>query len=133
MDQVDQRGINNQRSETLSAREAAKVLGVKLETLYAYASRGLLRSVPAERGRGRRYPLSDVERLKARTDARTGHGAVAAGALRWGEPVLRTAISSIGSEGPLYRGHSAVELARGDSGFESVAELLWTGTFTAGA
>jgi citrate synthase len=132
MDQVDQRVFDNQRSETLSARDAAKRLGVKLETLYAYASRGLLRSVPAQRGRGKRYPIADVERLKARTDARAGHGPVAAGALRWGEPVLATAISSIKSEGPQYRGHSAVELARGDVGFESVAELLWTGTLVAG-
>src|SRR5688572_16175978 len=117
MDRVDQRRFDNQRSETLTAREAARRLGVKLETLYAYASRGLLRSVPAERGRGRRYPVSDVERLKARTDARAGHGPVAAGALRWGEPVLATAISSIGSEGPLYRGERAVELARRGLGF----------------
>ena len=116
----------------MSARDAAKRLGVKLQTLYAYASRGLLRSVPAERGRGRRYPLADVERLKARTDARAGHGPVAAGALRWGEPVLATAISSIASDGPRYRGHSAVELARSEVGFESVAELLWTGTLATG-
>jgi citrate synthase len=133
MDQVDQRGFYNQRSETLSARDAAKHLGIKLETLYAYASRGLLRSVPAERGRGKRYPIADVERLKARTDARAGHGPVAAGALRWGEPVLATAISSIKDDGPFYRGHSAVELARDESGFESVAELLWTGNLTPGA
>jgi citrate synthase len=132
MDQIDQRGFDNQRSETLSAREAAKRLGVKLETLYAYASRGLLRSVPAERGRGKRYPLSDVERLKARTDARAGHGPVAAGALRWGEPVLATAISSIQADGPRYRGQAAVDLARQDVGFESVAELLWTGELAAG-
>jgi citrate synthase len=133
MDQLDQRGLNNQRSETLSARDAAKRLGVKLETLYAYASRGLLRSVPSERGRGRRYPVADVERLKARTAARSGHGPVAAGALRWGEPVLQTAISSIGSDGPHYRGEPAVELARRGLGFESVAELLWTGTLATDA
>jgi citrate synthase len=133
MDQVDQRGFDNQPSETLSARDAAKRLGVKVETLYAYASRGLLRSVPAEHGRGKRYPLSDVERLKARTDARAGHGPVAAGALRWGEPVLATAISSIQTDGPRYRGQAAVDLARRDVGFENVAELLWTGELAAGA
>ena len=127
MDQVDQRRLTNQQSDTLSAREAARRLGVKLATLYAYASRGLIQSVPAERGRGRRYPAADVERLRARADARSGHGPVAAGALRWGEPVLTTALSSIRADGPAYRGESAVELARRGLGFESVAELLWTG------
>ena len=71
----------------VTGREAAALLGVKRETLYAYASRGLLRSEPGEHGRERRYHREDLERLKARHDARSGHGPVAAGALRWGEPV----------------------------------------------
>src|SRR6185436_12773289 len=128
MDRVDQRGLKNQRSDFLSAAEAARFLGVKRETLYAYTSRGLLRSEPGARGRGRRYSRSDLERLKARGEARAGHGPVAAGALRWGEPVLATAISSIRVSGPAYRGQSAVDLARSGASFESVAELLFTGT-----
>ncbi|HEX4476394.1 MAG TPA: citrate synthase family protein [Polyangiaceae bacterium] len=127
MDRVDQRGFDNQRSDLLSAPEAARMLGVKLETLYAYASRGLLRSERGPSGTGRRYARSEVERLKARREARAGHGPVAAGALRWGEPVLSTAISSIRADGPAYRGHSAVALARAGEPFESVAELLWSG------
>jgi citrate synthase len=55
---------------------------------------------------------------------------VAASALRWGEPVLETAISYIASDGPRYRGVPAVELCRGTS-YESVAELLWSGVQTA--
>jgi len=51
---------------------------------------------------------------------------VAAGALDWGEPVLESAITAVGPLGPYYRGQSAHELA-GSAGFESVAELLWTG------
>jgi citrate synthase len=116
-----------QPSDLLSAREAARRLGVKLETLYAYVSRRLLRSVPGPR-RGRRlYVQEDVERLRARHDARSGHGAVAAGALRWGEPVLETAITQIDAGGPRYRGRAAVALAEEAVGFECVAELLWTG------
>lgn len=115
------------RSEWISAREAAEHLGVKLTTLYAYASRGLLESVPAADGRGRRYPRSAVERLKARHDARAGHAAVAASALRWGEPSLETSVSEIRADGPYYRGESAMALAATATSFESVAELLWRG------
>lgn len=103
------------------------MLDVKLPTLYAYVSRGLIRSVAAERGRLRRYSRADVERLRARRDARRGHGPVAAGALRWGEPVLDSSITEMGPQGPRYRGLPAVDLAREGRSFESVAELLWTG------
>ena len=114
--------------EFLSAPEAAELLGVKLATLYAYTSRGLIRSVPADRGRSKRYRRADLERLRARRDARAGHGPVAAGALRWGEPVLDSAITALSPErGPIYRGRAAVELAAEDQRFEAVAEMLWTG------
>ena len=115
----------NQRSTYLGGREAAAFLGVKRETLYAYASRGLVRSEPSGPGRERRYRRDDLERLKVRHDARSGHGAVAAGALRWGEPVLESALTAITAEGPVYRGFPAVSLARGETPFEDVAEMLW--------
>jgi citrate synthase len=111
----------------LSSREAAEMLSVKLETLYAYASRGLVESVPGPRGRGRRYARQAVERLKARHDARSGHGAVAAGALRFGEPTLETSISDIRADGPYYRGHSALVLCERGERFESVFDLLVAG------
>ncbi|WP_275976828.1 citrate synthase family protein [Polyangium aurulentum] len=138
MDKVDQRGFSNQqagsdnqRAELLTGDEAAALLGVKRETLYAYASRGLVRSVPAEGTRSRLYVRADLEGLRAKSDARRGHGPVAAAALHWGEPILATAISAIGPEGPLYRGRSAVALAEAATPFEAVAELLWTGELPA--
>src|SRR6185436_11890353 len=100
-------------------------LGIKTQTLYAYASRGLLRSVPAGEGRAHLYSRAHLLRLKARHDARAGHGPVAASALRWGEPVLETDISTIDERGPIYRGVPAVELARRGAAFEEAAELLW--------
>ncbi len=112
----------------VSAEKAAEILGVKRETLYAYASRGLLRRAGAGAARGGGYLRSDVERLKARSAARSGHGPVAAAALRFGEPVLESAITSIDRRGPAYRGHLAVNLATSGKTFEQVAELLWTGT-----
>jgi citrate synthase len=114
-----------QSTASLSAKEAAKLLGVKAQTLYAYASRGLLRRVGD--GKRRRYLSEDVERLRTRQRARSGHGAVAAAALSFGDPVLDSSITAIDERGPLYRGRPAVELAKHGASFESVAELLWSG------
>mgnify|MGYP002478942468 CR=1 FL=1 len=88
-------------------------MGIKRQTLYAYVSRGLLESTPkGGPTREHLYRREDIERLKARHAARSGHGAVAASALRWGEPVLESAITKV-SDGELhYRGQSATELAR---------------------
>lgn len=117
----------NEDAHWLSSREAARRLDVKLATLYAYASRGLLESVPSSDGKGRRYARASVETLRARHDARAGHGAVAASALRWGEPSLDTSISEIRADGPSYRGHPVLGLLTANPSFESVADLLWTG------
>jgi citrate synthase len=114
-------------ADVLSTERVAQLLGVKPRTVYAYASRGLLTRVPLGPGGGGGYLRTDVERLKARSDARAGHGAVAAGALRWGEPVLDAAVSSIDARGPAYRGQSATELANDGVSFERAAELLWSG------
>src|SRR5450432_3266302 len=88
----------------LTSRAASARLGVKLATLYAYASRGLITSLAADGQRGRRYASDDIERLLTRHTARSGHGPVAASALRFGEPVLETRISEVDSGGPRYRG-----------------------------
>jgi citrate synthase len=122
---VDQRRIDDQH--WIDAASAARHLGISVRSLYAYVSRGQVRSVPGDRGRPRRYALADLDRLRARRDARAGHGAVAAGALRWGEPVLDSAITAITPRGPAYRGRLATELAASDTPFENVAELLWSG------
>ncbi|MCU0685546.1 MAG: MerR family transcriptional regulator [Polyangiaceae bacterium] len=111
--------------EWIGAAEATKLLGVKRETLYAYASRGLVCSAAGAGPRERVYNRADVDRLRARSRARAGHGAVAASALRWGEPVLETSVGAITPQGPAYRGRPAVELARQGASFESVCALLW--------
>jgi citrate synthase len=53
VDNVDQPRFNNQSSTHLTGAEAAALLGVKRETLYAYVSRGLIRGVPGGQGRAR--------------------------------------------------------------------------------
>ncbi|MGZ3426092.1 MAG: citrate synthase, partial [Polyangia bacterium] len=123
MPDVDQHGFDNQPA-WLSAAQACALLDVKRQTLYAYVSRGLVRRVRAPAGA--RYARDDLARLRARHDARAGHGPVAAGALRWGEPVLESAITAIGGDGPRYRGRPALQLAADGVPFEAVAELLWT-------
>jgi citrate synthase len=107
------------------AKDAAAFLGVKRETLYAYVSRGKLRAAPGPNGRGRLYSRSDLERVRERSRARSGHAPVAASALHWGEPVLDSAISSFPAGGHQYRGIPAFDLAK--EGFEPTCELLWTG------
>jgi len=113
------------RDGFVTGDQATAFLGIKRQTLYAYASRGLVRSVPASEGRARLYAQADLLRLKARHDARAGHGPVAASALRWGEPVLETAVSTIDDRGPIYRGVPAVGLALSGASFEAAAALLW--------
>src|SRR5262245_64652397 len=119
--------MNDQQQADLSAREAAALLGVKLPTLYAYVSRGLLRSLPGRSGRARRYLRSDVEALRERGPSLRA----AAGALRWGEPILESAITAMTPAGPAYRGHPLAPLLASRVGFEAVAELLWTGGLAA--
>jgi citrate synthase len=118
---------NQSPSPFIRASEAASLLGVKRATLYAYASRGLVRSIPSPGGRSHLYRRDDLERLRARRDARAGHAAVAASALRFGEPVLDSSITRLTPAGPVYRGRGAVELAAAGVPLASVAELLWTG------
>jgi citrate synthase len=106
-----------------TAKAACDFLGIKPGTLYAYVSRGLVQSTPTGRGLVRLYRREDLDRLKARHDARKGHGPVAAGALRFGEPVLETKISRIGPRGPEYRGTALLDLV--DEPYERVADRLF--------
>lgn len=131
MNQYD--GKSDPSEEWIGARAAAALLGVKRATLYAYVSRGRVRSRAAGGSRERAYAKSDLLRLRAHRDARAGHGAVAAGALRWGEPVLDSAITEITPRGPRYRGHEAAALAADGVAFERVAELLVAGALPAAA
>jgi citrate synthase len=111
----------------LTAQEAAAELGISLATLYAYASRGMLRSEPAPgEPRARRYPREDVLRLKEKKELRKDPEKAAPKALSWGTPVLESALTLIQDGRLYYRGRDAVTLAR-TSTVEEVAALLWTG------
>jgi citrate synthase len=111
-------------SDTLSAKEAAQVLGVSLATLYSYVSRGLLQSGEAGSTRRKRYPRDAVMRLAARNadGKRAGHKVVAS--MQWGLPVMETRISRIADGQLHYRGHPAVALSKWAS-LEQAALILW--------
>jgi citrate synthase len=112
--------------------EALRILCVKPQTLYSYVSRGLVRRLASPDSRTSYYSRQDIQRLKARSLARSGHGPAAASAMHWGEPILTTAITEITENGPRYRNHLAVNLAKENFPFEAVAEYLWTGEMARG-
>ncbi len=95
--------------ELVSAAEAARLLGVTPATLYAYVSRGLIRSERAA-GRAHRYFAADIAAL--RRDGRPQG------------PVVATAITLRRGGQVFFRGHDAVELARRLSVREAAA-LIW--------
>ena len=109
----------------LTARQAADALGVTRASLYAYASRGLVRSEPlAGRTRERRYHRDDVERLTDRKAARRDPANAARRGLHWGTPVLDSGITLINDGHLYYRGRDAIGLSRTFTA-EQVAALLW--------
>ena len=113
----------------MTGKDAMKLLRIKPQTLYAYASRGLIKTVAHHRDKKLKlYSTEDVEKLRARGQARSGERYTASGGLRWGEPIVHTSITEISPAGPRYRGRLATDLARSECSFESVAELLWSGT-----
>ena len=66
----------------LSAAEAAAFLRVTKPTLYAYVSRGLVRSQPGSDSRARTYNRLDLERLRERKRIRNRPQAEVAAALQ---------------------------------------------------
>src|SRR3954471_2262665 len=115
----------------LTAAAAIRALGVSRPTLYAYVSRGFLRSAPKPgTTRDRLYSRDDVERLRRRDEARRDPKTVAAHALDRGSPLLESSITLIDAGRLYYRGYDAVELSRTRS-IAEVASLIWTRRFDA--
>lgn len=107
------------------------MLGVSRATLYAYVSRGRIRSEaePGASGR-RRYSRDDVEQWQSRNEERRNPHKAAERALRWGLPILESGITLIANGHVYYRGQDAAQLARNAS-IAEVAALLWTGSMSA--
>src|SRR6266850_3376512 len=106
----------------LSAREASAELAISPATLYAYVSRGLIRSEPSSDSRSHRYRAEDVRLLKQRrTPSPEPRGLRSFDA---DLPVMDSAIATITEDGPIYRGVNCIELAEKDT-LEHAATLLW--------
>lgn len=117
-------------SSFLTAQEAVAILNISLPTLYAYVSRGLIRSEPGDsRKRTRRYDAEDVVRLKEKQENRRNPTRVAETALHYGSPLLESALTLIDQGQLHYRGRDAITLSQTHS-LEQVAALLWTGDET---
>ena len=109
----------------MSAREVCEALSIDRATLYSYVSRGLIQSAAADSSRReRQYSAEDVAKLKARKHSRRDPEAAARETLRWGMPVMESALTRITPDGHYYRGESALALAECES-FENVAHRLW--------
>src|SRR5215831_2920433 len=104
----------------LTAREAADRLGIKLDTLYAYVSRGRLRSVAVPGSRERHYASEEIEAF----GAARGTSAIPPDAAAAPPPNIESAICLIEDGRLYYRGHDAVRLSD-TATLEEVAALLW--------
>jgi citrate synthase len=111
----------------MTAAEAARRLGIKQATLYAYVSRGVLTRARAADGRGAGgrgslFNADEVERLALRGRPRRPAGTA--------DITVESGITEITADRLRYRGEDVIELARTRS-LEEVAELLWTGQLPA--
>jgi citrate synthase len=110
----------------LPATEAAAFLGVAKPTLYAYVSRGLVRSQSGADSRARTYNRLDLEQLRARKGIRNRPQAEVAAALQWGAPLLDSSLTLITNDCLYYRGLNALDLALNRT-FWEVASWFWSG------
>jgi citrate synthase len=109
----------------MNAHEAAAELEISLTTLYAYVSRGAIRSEAISGSRRvRAYLAEDIQRLKERKEMRQHPEKVVNKAINWGEPIIDSALTLVRDDRVYYRGRDAVGLAASWQ-IEQVAALLW--------
>jgi citrate synthase len=105
--------------------EALSVLGVRPQTLYAYASRGRIRvSHDPTNPRRSLYSREDIDGLLKRRDRGRRPQSIAASTIAWGEPIIDTSISTIAQGRLFYRGRDAIILSE-HATLEDAAALLW--------
>jgi len=108
----------------LSSHEVCARLGIAPATLYAYVSRGLIRSEETPHSRSKRYWAEDVARLLDRRELKKAPEQVVSRSLDWGTPLLDSEICLIQAGQFYYRGQNACELSQSQT-FEAVLALLW--------
>lgn len=116
----------------LTAKEAAGELGISLATLYAYVSRGLIRSeASGDHRRTRRYLKEDIARLKGRKVIRGDSTPPIDGVVPSGGPTFESAITLVSNEHFYYRGQEVIKLAEKYSA-EEIATFIWLGELPPG-
>jgi len=106
--------------EWIGAAEAAKRLGVKQATLYAYVSRGMLTRRRGADGRSSLFEADEVARLTEKGQPRRAAGT--------GDFVIESELTEVADGRFRYRGMEVTKLALWRP-FEEVAGWLWTGSF----
>jgi citrate synthase len=106
-------------TDWITAEAAARRLGIKRATLYAYVSRGVLVRRRAADGRASLFDGGEVEKLARRGRPRRPPGQT--------ELVIESGLTEITGDRLRFRGHEVTALATTHS-LEDVATLLWTGT-----
>jgi citrate synthase len=103
----------------LTAAQTATRLGVKLNTVYAYVSRGLLEKHVAKDGSSR-FDSRQVEQLARRGRPRVSSQETSISML------IESGLTQLTDTALRYRGYPTADLIRTHT-FEEVAELLWSG------
>jgi len=103
----------------LSSKDAARELGINISSLYAYVSRGLIKSQYIENSRIKGYLRSDIEALK-----RKKNGFKEDPNFVHSPHLKRSSITKVTESGPFYRGLEGEGLAKTET-IEGLAALLW--------
>ncbi len=113
--------INMKNLDWMDRASACSRLGIRPQTLYAYVSRGLIRAQadPVDRRRSL-YSAGDVDALAAQHKRPRARAKVAEGAMRWGDPVLKTKISHV-ADGCLWFGAKRADTCATEMTLEQVA------------
>src|SRR5690348_6035597 len=92
----------------ITRQAATEALGVRQQTLYAYVSRGLIRTKPdSSDPRRSSYSKYDIQALVERKRGSRRRTDIATGAIAWGESVLESAISTVRDGQLIFRGREA--------------------------
>jgi citrate synthase len=119
------RSIPKRPDALIDAAAATKTLGVSRNTLYAYVSRGLVRSTEhPSQPKASLYVAADVQALVARKTKMRRPRAAAATALDFGLPVLKTKLTHFEDDRLFYRSEDTIAFSRRAT-LEDAARLLW--------
>ncbi|QUD82316.1 citrate synthase [Gordonia polyisoprenivorans] len=113
--------IRHDGRDYLTTEQVAKVLGVKLSTVYAYVSRGRLHSSRIAGYDGSMFAVDEVDGLLQGSRHRPPAGVAER---------IRTQLTYLHDDRLHYRGRDVADLARTTS-YEDVAQLLWGEPWTA--